>query len=286
MRVISWNVNSVRARLPRLLAFLRRHEPDVVCLQETKVSDDDFPTVEVESAGYRTLLYGQQSYNGVAILIHDPARRSNLMAFGADAASDKDTSGEPGLDEPRDVRRGFPSDPVPEETRVVSACVGGYRLVNVYVVNGAPRDSDDFDIKRRWMAALGEWQQSLPAEPPLLMVGDFNVAPDDRDVWDPEGLRDRIHCTDEERKWLRTLKGDRLRDLLRASGDTTDSYTWWPYQDDAFERNEGLRFDLMLGDQEVVENVERVWVDLDERRPSSAKGTPSDHAPLIVDLAD
>lgn len=283
MRVVSWNVNSVRARLPRLLALLRRHDPDVVCLQETKVSDDDFPAMEVESAGYRTVLHGQQSYNGVAILVDDPSRRSNLTAFGAD--EDDAGTGEQGLDGPEDVRRGFPGNPVPEEARVVSARVGGLRLVNVYVVNGAPVDSDRFAIKRRWMAALGEWQRSLPRKPPLLVVGDFNVAPDDRDVWDPEGLEDRIHCTDEERAWLRDLKGDRLRDILRASGDESDVYTWWPYRDDAFERDEGLRFDLALGDDEVVERVDSVWVDREERQPSGGEGTPSDHAPLVVDLA-
>lgn len=286
MQVVSWNVNSVRARLPRLLSFLRRHGPDVVCLQETKASNDDFPTMEVESAGYRTLLHGQQNYNGVAILVHDPARRSNLMAFSTGGNPQGSADENPGLGKFRDVRRGFPGDPVPEEARVVSACVGGFRLVNAYVVNGTSRDSDSFEVKRRWMAALGEWLQSLPADPPLLVVGDFNVAPDDRDVWDPEGLQDRIHCTDEERAWLRDLKGDRLRDLLRATSKKTDVFTWWPYQDDAFERDEGLRFDLALGDEGVVEQVERVWVDRDERRPSGGEGKPSDHAPLVVNLAD
>lgn len=177
IRIVSWNVNSVRARLSRLLAFLRRHDPDIVCLQETKVANDEFPLMGIESAGYHTILHGQQNYNGVAILIHDPTRWSNLRAFSADATQRQDTETPP-FGEPWGIRRGFPDDPVSEETRVVSACVGGLRFVNVYVVNGAPRSSDSFAIKRRWMARLGDWLHSLPPEPPLIVVGDFNVAPD------------------------------------------------------------------------------------------------------------
>jgi exodeoxyribonuclease-3 len=121
--------------------------------------------------------------------------------------------------------------------------------------------------------------------PPLLVVGDFNVAPDNRDVWDPEGLSDRIHCTNEERTWLKSLQGNRLLDLLRVTTKESGVYTWWPYQRDAFERNEGLRFDLALGDRVVAKLVTRVWVDREERRPSGKIG-PSDHAPLIIDLAE
>lgn len=234
---------------------------------ETKVANDAFPLMEIESAGYRTILHGQQNYNGVAILIHDPTRWSNLRAFSADATQRQDTETPP-LGEPWGIRREFPDNPVSEETRVVSACVGGLRFVNVYVVNGAPRSSDSFAIKRRWMARLGDWLHSLPPEPPLIVVGDFNVAPDDRDVWDPEGLQDRIHCTDEERRWLQNLQGKRLRDLLRASTEKTNVYTWWPYQDGAFERDEGLHFDLALGDEKLVQTVQRVWVDRKERHPS------------------
>lgn len=282
MRVISWNLNSIRARLARLLALCRQHDPDVVCLQETKATDDDFPTMAVESAGYRTVLHGQPGYNGVAILARDPGRRSSLHAFAADGPPDSDSGG---VDGPTDIRRGFPSDPTPDEARVVSARIGGLRLVNAYVINGVPIGSDSFERKRRWMRAFGDWLRGLPDDPPLLAVGDFNVAPDDRDVWDPDGLRGRIHCTDEERSWLSTLCGDRLSDLLRATGRDDDVYSWWPYRDGAFERDEGLRFDLALGDDAVVARTERVWVDRDERDPTRGEGAPSDHAPVVVDLA-
>lgn len=285
VRVVSWNVNSVRARLLRLLALLDRHEPDVVCLQETKVPNASFPVMELGAAGYRLLLHGQLSYNGVAILVRDSARRGGLAAFDVNAPSRGDAARKGGPGALTEVRRGFPRDPALDQSRVVSACVGGLRLVNVYVVNGTSTESEQFRIKRLWMAALGEWLRSLPKEPPLLVVGDFNVAPDDRDVWDPEGLRDRIHCTDEERAWLQQLQGKRLGDLLRATTEKAGFHTWWPYQRGAFERDEGLRFDLALGDRAVVDRIKGVWIDRDERRPSFRPERPSDHAPLLVDLA-
>lgn len=284
MRVISWNINSVRAHLPQLLALLRRHKPDVVCLQETKVTDDGFPVMQLDAAGYRAILHGQRSYNGVAILVHDPARRSGLRAF-ADSPSHEVMDVTSRLGVPTEVRWDLPGNPVPGEARVISACVGKLRLVNVYVVNGKEKDSDQFELKRHWMATLGRWLQSLPETPPLLVVGDFNIAPDDRDVWDPKGLQDRIHCTDEERAWLKDLQGKRLRDLLRVITEEPGIYTWWPYQQGAFDRDEGLRFDLALGDGAIVNLVERVWVDRDERRPAGGLGKPSDHAPVIIDLA-
>ena len=284
MQVVSWNVNSVRARLPRLLAFLRRHEPDVVCLQEIKVTDNEFPLTKIEATGYQVLTYGQQAYNGVAFLIRDLGRRSTLTSFGTDDEETSSTNIKSHSLKPDGITRGFADNPLPEEARVISACVGGFRIVNVYVVNGGPMNSERFRIKGKWMTALGEWIRDLSRDPPVLVLGDFNVAPDDRDVWDPEGLHDRIHCTDKERKWLRKLQGDRLTDLLRATDESTEIYTWWPYQDDAFESNEGLRFDLALGDRELIDKVRRIWVDIDERDPSTGKGKPSDHAPLIVDF--
>jgi exodeoxyribonuclease III len=145
--------------------------------------------------------------------------------------------------------------------------------------------SEKFKLKRYWMAALGKWIGDLPSTRPLLVVGDFNVAPDDRDVWDPEGLRDRIHCTEEERAWLRNLQGERLVDLMRSKSEEDYVFTWWPYREDRFQKNEGFRFDLALGDSKVLDRVKRVWVDVEERRPSDRLGIPSDHAPVIIDLA-
>lgn len=284
MRVISWNINSVRARLPRLLDVLRRHQPDVLCLQETKTSNGSFPSMAVEALGYRLILHGQPKYNGVAILVRDASGRSNLTAF-AESLRPRATNAESGPGIPTDVMRGFAGNPLPQEARVMSACIDGLRIVNAYVVNGTEIDSDIFKLKGQWMATFGNWLRCLPEEPPLLVVGDFNVAPDDRDVWDPVGLRHRIHCTPEERAWLRELQGDGLLDLLRVITDKTGIHTWWPYQSDAFERGEGLRFDLALGDKSVATRLKHIWVDCSERAPVPGKRPPSDHAPLILDFA-
>ncbi len=284
MRIVSWNINSVRARLPRLLALLKRHNPDVVCLQETKVLDRYFPLAQIGAMGYYSTLYGQASYNGVAILVRGRAQQHNLIAF--EGAYSLETHHADNASVPTGVLRSFPNDPIPSEARVISAIINGFRLVNVYVVNGEDITSDKFDLKRRWMEALGAWLQALPLAPPLLVVGDFNVAPEDRDVWDPKGLRDRIHCTLEERAWLKKLQGKRLKDLLRETTEDQGIYTWWPYMRDGFNQNEGFRFDLALSDSALISQVKQIWVDREERRPTAKLIAPSDHAPVIIDLTE
>ncbi|OJI07792.1 MAG: exodeoxyribonuclease III [Candidatus Micrarchaeum sp. ARMAN-1] len=280
MRIISWNINSIRARLPRLLALVKRHRPDVVCLQETKVANKDFPEAQLSTAGYYSILYGQTSYNGVAILIRGQAKQRNLMTFPKNELSTM-TEMKNNL-EFSEVLRGFPKDPASDEARVISACIGGLRLVNAYVINGEDRISDKFLLKGRWMEAFGNWLQNLPRTPPLLVVGDFNVAPDDCDVWDPKGLKGRIHCTPEERAWLKKLQGKRLQDVLRTKTQER-IFTWWPYMRGGFNRDEGLRFDLVLGDKNTLGLVNRIWVDKEERVPIERLEPPSDHAPIIID---
>lgn len=242
--------------------------------------------MQLGAAGYRAILHGQRSHNGVAILIRDLSRQHNLLSFSSGFSPEKLVSDANGFLVLKEIARGFPGDPIPEEARVLSVHLGKLRIINVYVVNGEDRNNDQFRIKQRWMEALGRWLRSLPELPPLLVVGDFNVAPDDRDVWDPVGLKGRIHCTDEERAWLRDLQGERLLDILRTITGDSGIYTWWPYQRGAFERNEGLRFDLALADRAVAKIAERVWVDLEERHPSANLEKPSDHAPIIVDFAE
>lgn len=280
MRVISWNINSVRARIPRLLALLKRHTPDILCLQETKVADQKFPEAQLSTAGYCSILYGQTSYNGVAILVKGKSKQYNLMNISEKISAT--SSGVNNLDF-SEVIRGFPKDPVPKEARVISACVGGLRLVNAYVINGEDKTSNKFQLKERWMGAFGDWLQTLPDNPPLLVMGDFNVAPCDYDVWDPDGLKDRIHCTPEERAWLKKLQGKRLYDVLRTKTHER-VFTWWPYMRDGFNRDEGLRFDLVLGDKHIVNLVDKIWVDKEERIPAERLETPSDHAPIIIDI--
>lgn len=280
MRIISWNINSVRARTSRLLALLKRHNPDILCLQETKVTDQKFPEAQLSTAGYHPILYGQTSYNGVAMLVRGKSKQYNLMN-----TSEKITAAPSGVNNLKfsEVIRGFPKDPVPKEARVISACIGGLRLVNVYVINGEDKASDKFQLKKHWMGAFGDWLQNLPDSSPLLVMGDFNVAPGDYDVWDPKGLKDRIHCTPEERNWLKKLQGKRLHDILRTKTHER-VFTWWPYMRDGFDRDEGLRFDLVLGDKNAVNLVDKIWVDKEERIPVGHLEAPSDHAPIIIDI--
>ncbi len=259
MRLVTWNVNSVRQRLPRLLALLERHQPDIVCLQETKVEDHDFPTMEIAAAGYDCVLLGQRAYNGVAIV-------SRV-----------------GLD---DVRTGFEGDPVPEQSRVLSALAGDLRVVCVYVVNGKGVEDPAYQTKLAWLDALRAWLAASfdPAEP-LVVTGDFNVAPDDRDVWDADLWRGQNLASEPERERLRALFDWGLTDLGRTfAGDVPGPFSFWDYQAGAFHKGWGLRIDLALGTAPVVERLADVFVERDERKPTFGEGKPSDHAPVVVTL--
>ena len=259
MRLVTWNVNSIRQRLPRLLAMLERHAPDVVCLQETKVEDHDFPTMEIASAGYDCAVLGQRAYNGVAILSRA------------------------GLD---DVRTGFDDDPVPEQSRVVSALAGDLRVVCVYVVNGKAVGDPAYGTKLAWLDALGAWlAASFDPTDPLVVAGDFNVAPDDRDVWDADLWRGQNLASEPERARLRALFDWGLTDLGRISaGDVTGPFSFWDYQAGAFHKGWGLRIDLALGTAPVRDRLDDVFVERDERKPTFGEGKPSDHAPVVVTL--
>ncbi len=260
MRFMTWNVNSIRQRLPRLLAALERHQPDVVCLQETKVEDDAFPAMDIATAGYEHAALGQRAYNGVALL-------SRV-----------------GLD---DVRLGFDGDPIPEQSRVVSALAGGTRFVCVYVVNGKVVGDPAHETKLSWLDALRGWlTTSFERGPSLVVAGDFNVAPDDRDVWDAELWRGKNLASEPERERLRAIMDDvGLVDLgRRAAGDVAGPFTFWDYTAGAFHRGWGLRIDLALGSASVAERLQTVEVDRNERKPTAGEGKPSDHSPVVVTL--
>lgn len=260
MKVVTWNVNSVRQRLPRLLALLDRHQPDVVCLQETKVEAAAFPLMELGAAGYEAATQGQRAYNGVAIL-------SRV-----------------GLD---DVRLGFEGDPVPEQSRVISAVAGGVRAICVYVVNGKSVDDPAYGTKLAWLDALRSWlAASFDPADPIVICGDFNVTPDDRDVWDMDLWRGKNLASEPERERLRALLDWGLTDLgRRAAGDVQGPFTFWDYTQGAFHRGWGLRIDLALGTAPIAEQLQSAEVDREERKPTSGEGKPSDHAPLVVTLA-
>ncbi len=258
MKLITWNVNSIRARMPRLVALLQRHEPDVVCLQETKADDDAFPREDLEAVGYRAAIHGQKTYNGVAIVSREPAAA---------------------------VTAGFPGDPIPEQARVISADLGGLRVIDAYVVNGKAVGDPKYDTKLAWLDALAAWLREAhdPARP-LVLAGDFNIAPDDRDVHDPALWEGRVLCSDPERARLQALLDWGLHDLHRAHTDEAGVFTWWDYRGGAFPRGLGLRIDLLLGTAPLRERVVAVEVDREEREKSTGEGNPSDHAPVVLTL--
>ncbi len=259
MNVITWNVNSVHARLPRLIALLARHQPDVLCLQETKTTDAGFPAAEVAAAGYQAVVHGQAGRNGVAVLARTPLT---------------------------DASYGFAGDPVPEQARVVSVTAGGLRVVSAYVVNGKATGTPEYELKLRWLDAFAGWLRGT-RQPMgrLIVAGDFNVTPDDRDVYDPQAWRGRNLCSEPERQRVRGLLDWGLTDLARAHSPGPGPYTFWDYRAGAFHRGWGLRIDLALATAPVAARCTAVAVDRDERKPAFGPGKPSDHAPLIVTLA-
>jgi exodeoxyribonuclease-3 len=261
MKVVTWNVNSIKQRRPRLIAMLARHAPDIVCLQELKVDEDMFPVEAVVGAGYGAVAFGQRAYNGVAILAKAPIE---------------------------DVVRGFEGDPLPEQSRVLSAHIGGVRIVCVYVVNGQAVGTQAYSSKLAWLDALCDWI-SATSDPgdPLIVCGDFNITPDDRDVWDPDLWRGRILASEPERDHLRRLFEWGLVDVgRRAAGDVPGPFTFWDYTAGAFHKKWGLRLDLVLATEPLASRLQTAEVDRNERKPTAGEGKPSDHAPLIVTFRD
>jgi exodeoxyribonuclease III len=256
VRIATWNVNSVKQRLPRLLPWLDQRQPDVVCLQETKLADDAFAELlgaDLASRGYATAAHGEARWNGVAIL-----SRAGLEDVVAGIA------GAPGFPHP--------------EARAVAATCGGIRVHSVYVPNGREPDSDHYHYKLAWLAALRE---TVAAGPDAAIVcGDMNIAPTDADVFDPDAYIGQTHVTPPERDALASLQAVGLRDIVRDRWPTDRVFTYWDYRAGMFHQDLGMRIDLLLGTAPVAARVRAAWVDRQAR-----KGTgPSDHAPVIVDL--
>jgi exodeoxyribonuclease-3 len=252
----TWNVNSIRMRLPRFLDWLERRRPDVVCLQETKVEDPDFPIAEVEARGYHAVLNGQRAYNGVAILSRSGA-----------------TDVVRALDQVDDPQR-----------RLLAATVDGLRVVNIYAPNGGEVGSDKYAYKLAWYRRLDAFLAGHASpEAPVVLCGDLNVAPADLDVWDPAQWRDQTMCTEPERDAFRRLQAWGLHDALRLRHPETGGlFTWWDYRAGAFHRGWGLRIDHVLVTASLAARAASVEIDRPERKGPK----PSDHAPvlLILDL--
>jgi exodeoxyribonuclease-3 len=255
MRIATWNVNSLKVRLPQLLDWLAQHRPDAICLQETKLEDGNFPTVQIESAGYHAVYSGQKTYNGVAI-----------------------------------VARERPADPVTaipgfadEQKRVLAATVGGVRVICLYVPNGQSVGSDKYDYKLRWLSAVREWLRSeLAAHPKLAVLGDFNVAPDERDVHDPKAWEGQVLFSEPERAALRELTALGLADSFRLFEQPEKSFTWWDYRMNAFRRKMGLRIDHILLSPPLAAACRACTIDVAPRMSER----PSDHAPVVADIGD
>jgi exodeoxyribonuclease-3 len=256
MRIATWNVNSVKQRVPRLLPWLDERSPDVVCLQETKLTDDAFAELlgdDLAKRGYESAVHGQAAWNGVAIL--SKVGLDDVVKGVVDAP-------------------GFP-DP---EARAVSATCDGIRVVSVYVPNGREPDSDHYHYKLAWLAALKEMIATGPEA--TIVLGDMNIAPTDEDVFDPEAYIGQTHVTPPERAALADLESLGLHDVVRDRWPGKRVFTYWDYRAGMFHQDLGMRIDLALASDSVAGRVKAAWVDRQARKGSG----PSDHAPVIVDL--
>ncbi len=254
MRLATWNVNSLNVRLPRVTEWLGLHEPDVLCLQETKQTDAAFDHEAFTELGYEAAHHGEGRWNGVALL-----SRVGL----------------------EDVQVGFGSEEDELGARLIGATCGGTRVFSAYVPNGRSLESEHYAAKLRWLARLREVLGSLATSGDVAVLGDFNVAPFDDDVWDVEALEGMTHVSEPERAAIRALEGVGYEDVFRRFHPDGGVFSWWDYRDGAFHRGHGMRIDLALVSVPLAERVTGAFVDRDAR-----KGTkPSDHAPVVVDFA-
>jgi len=251
MIVATWNVNSIRMRMERLLRWLEHRKPDVLCLQETKVVNEDFPVEPFQALGYRCYVHGQKSYNGVAILARMDAT---------------------------DLVKGLPDEGAEAPCRLVAGSFEGVRIINIYAPNGGEVDSDKYAFKLDWYRRLRAFLNSFRPEDEVLLCGDFNVAPEDRDVWDPERWRGQILFSEPEKAALQNLIQWGLIDALRISHQESGLYTWWDYREGAFHRGWGVRIDHILLSPTLAERCSAVEIDRDERKGQK----PSDHAPVLA----
>ena len=251
MKLATWNINSLAVRLPQVLAWLQANPVDVLALQETKLSDERFPAAEIEAAGYRVAWFGQKTYNCVALLSRGEALQVQRNI--------------PGLDD--------------DAARVIAGNIGDLRVIGVYVPNGQSVTSDKFPYKLRWLDALREWVRAeLAMHPRLVLMGDFNIAPEDRDVYDPVAWAGQVLCTPQEREQLRALLALGLHDAFRLFEQPPKTYSWWDYRMLAFRRNQGLRIDHILVSDALKPRVAACTIDRAPRKNER----PSDHAPVVV----
>jgi len=255
VKVATWNVNSLRVRLPHVLTWLEREQPDLLALQETKLKDEDFPADTFEDRGYTATFSGQAAYNGVAIISRE--RPDSVML---------------------DIGNGYAD----EQKRVLGATFGRLRFWNLYVPNGQSVDSDKYRYKLEWLAALRTLLAAELATHPLLLVaGDFNIAPEDRDVYNPTAWEGQVLCSPAERAALRALGELGLSDTFRLFEQPASTFSWWDYRGVAFRRNQGLRIDLMLASAALSQMCLGCRIDKEPR----VWECPSDHVPVVAEFA-
>ena len=257
MRLITWNVNSIRARLPRVAELLQQHRPDVVCIQETKVGPDSFPHDALRAHGYQAVAASEGRWNGVALLVRQDAEVDGVVTT-------------------------LPGVPDPSEARWVEASIDGVRVASVYVPNGRDREHPMFAAKLRFLEAMRDHLAALLPEGPTVVAGDVNIAPEDRDVWDVAQAGLTTHVTPEERERLTALLDLGMVDAYRAVEPEAAGFTWWDYRLRSFQQGFGMRIDLVMVSRDLA--VKACQVDTSFRRANAAGDKPSDHAPLLVDL--
>ncbi|HEX6124286.1 MAG TPA: exodeoxyribonuclease III [Pyrinomonadaceae bacterium] len=255
MKIATWNVNSINIRLPVLLDWLAKTQTDIVCLQETKCVDESFPYAEINGAGYQTAFFGQKSYNGVAILSKY---------------------------EIQDVQKGFHDDDDEQPKRLIAATVNGIRLVNTYIPNGTALGSDKFTFKLDWLQRLRRFfDETCDLNGNVLLCGDFNVAPEELDVWNVPVWEGRLHFSRPERAAIHHVKQWGFVDVFRKLNPDVKEFSWWDYREGAWQRNRGLRIDHIWTSPSLAEKCTACWIDKEPR----ALDKPSDHAPVVAEFA-
>jgi len=254
MRIVSWNVNSLKVRLPQVLQWLQDNPVEVLCLQETKLTDDKFPLLEIEAVGYQAVFSGQKTYNGVAILSKLPMS---------------------------DVVKNNPRF-ADEQQRIIAATIDGVRVICAYVPNGQEVGSDKYAYKLQWLDALHDWlADEAKAHPSLALAGDFNIAPDDRDVYDPATWQGSVLVSEPERAAFRQLQQIGLQDAFRLFEQPEKTYSWWDYRQLGFQKNRGLRIDHILLSDPLAKRCTGCIIDRAPRKWQQ----PSDHAPVIAEIS-
>ncbi len=253
LKIASWNVNSLNVRLPHVSAWCASAQPDILALQETKLPDERFPVQELEAEGYKSLFSGQKTYNGVAILSKEE---------GSDIVTDVS-----GLDDP--------------QRRILAATYGDVRVIDLYVVNGSEVGSEKFAYKMHWLEKVTEFiSAEMKQHENLVVLGDFNIAPDDRDVHDPESWHETILCSTPEREALKRITALGLSDTFRLFDQPEKTWSWWDYRMAAFRRNMGLRIDLVLASVAMAARCSAAYIDREPR----TQERPSDHTPVIAEF--